>query len=95
MKRRTRIHISPHSDLGRALRRSAEDGVSIVVDAGEAIYEVSATQLSAEEDFAKRAARGRRDTIFDIVGIVASDEPCSIAEHKDEYLADAYESDRG
>lgn len=79
------IHIEPGSDAESLLKEA--DDAPVEIEAGGSRYLLTRLEDTEEgEDDPEEP-----DSILNIIGIWASDEPTDIANHKLEYLADAIE----
>lgn len=86
----TRLTVRPDSELGRVLRRAVDAGEPVIVDTGDAVYELdvscsASTGASVAEE---------PDALLGIIGIGASAEPTNIARDKDAYLAETLDPRR-
>jgi hypothetical protein len=84
-----RLTTGPESELGLGLRQAVAGGETVIVDAGDAVYELdvqtaSANHLIVTED-------DEPDAILGIIGLGSSTEAMSIARDKDRYLAEAFD----
>ncbi len=79
------IHVEPGSDAESLLKEADEAPVQI--EAGGSRYLLTRLEDTAKDEFDTNEA----DSILNIIGIGASDEPTDIAKHKREYLAEAIE----
>ena len=86
---RRQIKVEPESNLASIVREAAETGTPLLVDTGDALYEVAVHVTTRDEANAYDS-----DSFFDIIGISTEGEPTNIALHE-EYLADALSPKRG
>ena len=84
------FHIRADSDLAKALQDATNAREPLYVSAGDVVFEVHVHSTESLESF----SRDKPYSILDIVGLGDSGEPSNIAEHKDEYIADAYDYKR-
>ncbi|HEX5164768.1 MAG TPA: hypothetical protein VFV93_05175 [Thermomicrobiales bacterium] len=87
---RTMIHAGVDSELAEALRTASEARKPIFINTGDVVYEVHVHAIEPIERF----NRDKPHSILDIAGLGASGSSGSIADHKDEYIADAYDVKR-
>ena len=86
---RRQIKVEPESNLASIVREAAETGTPLLVDTGDALYEVAVHVTTRDEANAYDS-----DSFFDIIGISTEGEPTNIALHK-RCLADALSPKRG
>ena len=79
------IHIEPGSDAELLLKEA--DEAPIEIEAGGARYLLTRLEDTPEDERAPEEP----DSILNLIGIWASDEPTDIANCKREYLAEAIE----
>ena len=84
------IHIRAGSELAEALRDATEAREPLFVHTGDEVFEVHVDSTESVERF----NRDKPYSILDIAGLGASGTSGSIADHKDEYIADAYDYKR-
>lgn len=84
-----RLTVRPESELSLVLRQAVAAGEPVIVDAGEAVYELDV--VPAMEPEAIAADSTEPDAILGIIGIGSSKEPTTIARDKDRYLAEAFD----
>jgi hypothetical protein len=84
------IHVSAESEVAEALHHAMDRREPLFVSAGEIVFEV---HVHATETI-KQFNRDKPYSILDIAGLAASGTKGSIADHKDEYIADAYDYKR-
>jgi hypothetical protein len=82
------IHLEPGRDVESLLKEA--DDAPVEIEAGGSRYLLTRLE-DAETD---EGDYEQPDTILNIIGIGASDEPTNVAEHKREYLAEAIEGKR-
>lgn len=82
------IHIEPGSDAESLLKEA--DKAPVEIEAGGSRYLLTRLGDTPEDERAPEEP----DSILNIIGIGASDEPTNIAKHKREYLAEAIEHKR-
>lgn len=87
---RKQFKVARDSGIASLVRDVAESGTPVLVDTGDALYEVVAHVAAPEDDGAYDG-----DSFFDIIGMSAEGEPTDIALHKDAYLAEALSPKRG
>lgn len=86
---RTVIHINPRSDLADALRCAETTGETLLIDAGELVFGIIVMTVQDAQSFVG-VREGEPDSILNIIGIGASEEPGDVARNKYDYLAEAY-----
>jgi hypothetical protein len=81
---RLQIKVRPQSKLALVVREAAEAGTPVLVDTGDAIFEldVHPAANTADDEY-------ERDSLFSIIGISTDGEPTDIGRYKREYLAEA------
>lgn len=81
-----------HLELGNAAEALLEeaDEAPVEIEAGGSRYLLTRLEDDTKDEFITE----QPDSILNIIGIGATDEPTNIAEHKLEYLADAFEPKR-
>ena len=84
------IHVRAGSELAEELLSATESQRPCFVDTGEVVFEVHVHSTESTESFNS----DKPYSILDIAGLGASGKPGSIADHKDEYIADAYDYKR-
>jgi hypothetical protein len=82
------IHIEPGSDAELLVKEA--DDAPVEIEAGGSRYLLTRLEDTPEDECAPE----EYDSILNIIGIGASDEPTNIAKHKREYLAEAIEHKR-
>lgn len=76
--------------MAEALQDATNTREPLFVSAGDVVFEVHVHSTESFESF----NRDKPYSILDIAGLAASGTPGSIADHKDEYIADAYDYKR-
>jgi hypothetical protein len=84
-----RLTVRPESDLSLVLRQAVAAGEPVIVDTGEAVYELDV--FPATDPDAAVSDGTEPDAILGIIGIGSSEEPTTIARDKDRYLAEAFD----
>lgn len=81
-----------HLELGNAAEALLEeaDEAPVEIEAGGSRYLLTRLEDDTKDGF----ITDQPDSILNIIGSDANDEPTNIAEHKLEYLADAFEPKR-
>ena len=72
------------ASASRLFEEAETDAAGVLVEYDGAVFSVRIRRKTRPRRFTER------DSIFNLEGIGHSDEPTNVAEHKDEYLADAY-----
>ena len=82
------IHIEPGSETESLLKEA--DDAPVEIEAGGSRYLVTRLEDISEDEPDPEVP----DSILNLIGIFASDEPTDIANNKLEYLAEAFEHKR-
>ncbi len=84
------IHVRADSELAEELLSATESQQPFFVSTEDAVFEVHVHSTESIESFYS----DKPYSILDIAGLGASGTSGSIADHKDEYIADAYDYKR-